>query len=134
MNALPKPAPALRSADWLQYVRSLPCVVTGRHGCVAHHIVGGRYSTLKTSDFLAIPLADAEHKLLHDHGWRTWELAHGDQLHYSLRTLEQGIRDGVLCWAVKQPADLEFSARDLEQAIRDGALVLDRRAAKYIAG
>ena len=109
MNAAPnwKPAPALRSPEWLSYVRSLPSVQSGAYGCVAHHVVGGRFSTLKTSDFLAIPLTDAEHKILHDKGWRAWEALHGSQREHAADVLLQGITDGVL--------------------------TLDKRAARYIA-
>ena len=110
MNAAPnwRPAPALRDDAYLAYVRSLPSVQSGLMGCVAHHAIGGRYSTLKTSDYFAIPLTDAEHKVLHDKGWRAWEELHGSQM--------------------------EHAARIMEQAIRDGVLVLDKRAAKYIGG
>lgn len=103
----PKPPPALRSPEYLAWVRSQPSVESGHYGCVAHHCIGGgRCSTLKTSDYFAIPLTDLEHKALHDHGWRAWEEKNGSQL--------------------------EHAARVMEQAIREGVLVLDKRAAKYI--
>lgn len=103
-----KPAPALRSPEYLAWVRTLPSVQSGQLGCVAHHIIGnGRLSTLKTSDFLAIPLTDAEHRVLHDYGWREWESLYGSQK--------------------------EHAADVLMQAIADGVLVLDKRAARFIA-
>ena len=138
MNAAPnwKPCKALRSPEWLQYVRSLPSVVSGMRGCVAHHLIGnGRLSNLKTSDYLAFPLTDEEHRGLHDKGWTVWELKHGPQLFHSYETLRQGIRDGVLVWregGLTQRADMD--AMELEAAIRAGDLVLDKRAAKYIGG
>ncbi len=102
-----KPAPALRSAEYLAWVRAQPSVESGHYGCCAHHVIGGRYSTLKTDDFLAIPLTDAEHKRLHDEGWRRWEERCGSQREHA--------------------ADL------LVQAIREGVLVVDKKAARYIA-
>ena len=110
MSAAPnwKPAPAERCDDYLAYVRSLPSVESGQLGCVAHHAIGNRYSTLKTSDYFTIPLTDAEHKILHDKAWRAWEELHGSQR--------------------------EHAADVLLQAIRDGVLVFDKRAAKYIGG
>ena len=102
-----KPPAALRSPEYLAWVRSQPSVESGHYGCVAHHPVGhGRLSTLKVSDYFAIPLTDAEHKRLHDEGWRRWEERCGSQM--------------------------EHAARVLEQAIREGVLVLDKKAARYI--
>jgi hypothetical protein len=89
-------SPPLRCPEYLAWVRSQPCVITGHYGCVAHHVVGGRCSTQKTSDYLAIPLTDAEHKRLHDGGWRTWEEMHGPQRDYSLQLIERALRDGIL--------------------------------------
>lgn len=138
MSALPnwKPEPALRSEPWLKYVRSLESCQSGKRPCVAHHPVGhGRLSTLKVSDYFAIPLTGSEHNDLHSKGkgWTDWEAEHGDQYEHARRTIEQGITDGVLNWP-KGGRRHGLTARELEQAIRDGVLVLDKRAAKYIAG
>jgi len=93
----PKPPPALRSADYLAWVRCQPSVESGKYGCVAHHVIGnGRCSTLKTSDYFAIPLTDEEHRRLHDHGWRAWEERNGSQMEHAARVMEQAIREGVL--------------------------------------
>ena len=135
MNAAPnwKPAPALRSPEWLAYVRSLPSVQSGSYGCIAHHTIGhGRLSTLKTSDFFAIPLTDAEHKALHDGGWLAWEADHGDQYDHALTALRQGITDGVLNWKVR-PIWEDMTAQQIEAEIQLGYLILDKRAARYIA-
>jgi len=104
-----KPPPALRDELYLKWVRAQPSVESGQYGCIAHHLIGGgRFSTLKTSDYLAIPLTDAEHRVLHDKGWRAWEALHGSQK--------------------------EHAADVLLQAIIEGVLVLDKRAAKFIGG
>lgn len=137
MNAAPnwKPAPALRSPEWLSYVRSLPSVESGQMGCVAHHAIGGRYSTLKTSDYFAIPLTDAEHKRLHDWGWAEWESKHGNQMAHAEAVMKRAIEAGVLVW--KPDANLMHwadTAQEIERAIQEGQLVFDKRAAKFIAG
>lgn len=132
----PKPAKALRSEAWLAYVRSLRSVQSGKRVCVAHHLIGnGRLSNLKTSDFFAIPLTDAEHKVLHDGGWQEWERNHGPQFDHAFNVLQQGIENGVLAW--KPTANLRHwadTAQEIERAIREGELVFDKRAAKYAYG
>jgi hypothetical protein len=86
-----------RGDAYLAWVRAQPSVESGSIGCVAHHIVGhGRCSTSKSSDFLAIPLTDAEHKRLHDQGWREWEARCGSQLEHAARLLDQAIAAGIL--------------------------------------
>lgn len=89
--------PQNRCEEYLVWVRAQPSVLSGHMGCLAHHIIGhNRCSSIKTSDFLAIPLTDAEHKRLHDHGWREWEAEHGSQLEYSARTMDRAISEGIL--------------------------------------
>lgn len=138
-----KPLPALRSELWLAYVRSLKSVQGKKRICVAHHPVGnGRLSTLKVSDFFTIPLTDAEHRYLHDHGWLHWESKEGPQpkktrktqYDHARDTLQQGIRDGVLVWQSGATVRSDMDAHELEDAIRRGELMLDKRACKYIGG
>lgn len=127
-----KPAPALRSEPWLAYVRTLPSVESGHVGCVAHHSIGsGRCSTLKTSDYFAIPLTDAEHKKLHHWGWAEWERKNGNQLGHAFMVLEKAIIAGVLVW--KPDANLRHwadTAQEIERAIREGELVFCKKAAR----
>lgn len=93
MNPLPF---AFDCPEWLAYVRSLPSVESGHLGCVAHHTIGhGRLGNRKCTDFLALPLTDAEHKRLHD-GWRTWEALHGSQLEHAGLILAQACNDRLL--------------------------------------
>lgn len=88
---------ANRSEAYLAWVRRQPSVESGSYGCVAHHIVGhGRCGTVKSDDFLALPLTDSEHKRLHDHGWREWEDRNGSQLEHAARMLVKAISEGVL--------------------------------------
>ena len=85
-----------RCDDYLAWIRSQPSVQSGEMGCVAHHPVGNRCSTVKVSDFLAIPLTDAEHRRLHDRGWREWEAEHGNQYEHAARMMDRAISEGIL--------------------------------------
>lgn len=86
---------AARDRAYLDWVRGQPCVVTGMYGVEAHHVIGhGRCGTVKTSDYLAIPLTREMHRRLHDKGWRAWEAEHGSQLEHAARTLERAVAEG----------------------------------------
>lgn len=88
---------ANRCDEYLAWIRSQPSVESGRMGCVSHHMIGhGRCGTAKTSDFLAIPLTDDEHRRLHDHGWKAWEERNGSQLEHAARMLDRAISQGIL--------------------------------------
>ena len=104
---LNQPLPKL-APEYLDWVRSLPSAASGMIGCVAHHRIGGRLSQRKTSDFEAIPLTDSEHLALH-RGLAAFEDAHG-----------------VTEW--------EMVAKTLLEAVRAGVLVLDKGAARELAG
>lgn len=86
----------VESKAYLEWVRSLPCVVTGMVGCDAHHTIGYRLSTQKHSDLFAFPLQAVEHRRLHDHGWHEWERCHGSQWLHVARTLELAAGLGIL--------------------------------------
>lgn len=96
MTAIPKPAKAQREPLYLQWIRSQLCVITGQAGCVAHHRIGNRHGTAKTSDYEALPLIDAEHKRLHDGGWREWERQNGTQWLYVTRMQDAAILRGLI--------------------------------------
>lgn len=86
-----------RSEAYLAWIRRQPSIESGAYGCVAHHPVGhGRYGTSKCDDYLCLPLTDAEHKRLHDQGWREWEERNGSQLEHAARMLVKAISEGVL--------------------------------------
>lgn len=94
--------------EYLKFVRSLPSAASGLMGCVAHHRIGMRLCQRKTSDFEAMPLTDAEHRLLHA----------------SMSDFEQ---------TYGKTEDAMVKATLLE-AIRVGVLVLDAKAAREIGG
>ena len=81
-----------RDSEYLKWVREQPSVISGKTGCVAHHPIGQRFSQQKCSDYLAIPLTDAEHKKLHE-SWPDWEAKHGSQWMFAARTMLRAIDD-----------------------------------------
>lgn len=84
---------AERDPKYLEFVRSLPCCVSGVYEVEAHHIVGHGESVMgsKCSDYYTIPLSRELHAELHQHGYRTWEDQHGSQIMYVMRTQRQWI-------------------------------------------
>ena len=112
--------PVVRDLKYLAWVRSQPSCISGKSPCVAHHIIGQRWSQAKSSDTLAIPLTDAEHKKLHE-SWTDWEAMHGSQWMHAARTLNRAIAGGY------QFAAYEASPRKLRaQPSRGTALTTSK--------
>lgn len=92
------------SRKYLEYVRTLPCCVTGYagEGVQAHHIKGYRWLTgssmaKKSSDLTCIPLRHDLHNELHNIGWRSFEEKHNmTQLEAMVETILQAEKDGIL--------------------------------------
>lgn len=87
-------------SDYTDFVRTLPCTVTGYIGeeTDPHHIKGYAYLTnaggsKKGTDLLCIPLRNKYHRELHDNGWQTFEKK------YNINQLEEAV--GVLLIAEK---------------------------------
>jgi hypothetical protein len=86
------------------YVRSLPCCVTGTIGdCVSpHHIIGnswltGKAMSKKAPDSTCIPLRQDIHQELHDMGWRSFENKYNIcQLEMMIKTILQAEKDGIV--------------------------------------
>lgn len=92
----------IESESYLSWVRTRPCVITGRPA-TAHHMVGHglKPNGGKTSDILAFPLCEEYHlpdypNGLHHMGHKRWEMIHGDQRIYVMQTLVEAIYCGVL--------------------------------------
>lgn len=86
------------SANYLAFVRQLPCVVTGQtEGIEAHHVVGHGLSVMgsKTHDLMTFPLCHQAHMELHNNGWQRWEQNHGSQLDHVAMTLNKAAGLGV---------------------------------------
>lgn len=94
--------PEWRSEKYLNFVRSLPSVISGRTPCVAHHLVGHGLKGKggKVSDMLTFPLVEDEHTraagALHVLGSAAWEDRHDDQRIYVLQTIVEALHRGVL--------------------------------------
>jgi len=90
----------LREKDqaYLDWVKTLPSVVSGRPADDPHHLIGhGTGGTgTKVSDYFTFPLTRTEHDELHNHGWREWEERHGSQWGFVAATLLRAIREGIL--------------------------------------
>lgn len=93
MLHIPRPKmPRWESANYLAFVRQLPCVVTGQtDGVEAHHVIGHGLSVMgsKAHDLMTFPLCHQVHMELHNHGWQRWEEAHGSQLEHVVMTLNK---------------------------------------------
>jgi archaellum component FlaC len=62
-----------RSEEYLKFVRGFPCAITGEYPVEAHHALGMKGTSKKSSDFSAIPLSSDLHKELHDLGHETFQ-------------------------------------------------------------
>ncbi|HAS6161638.1 TPA: DUF968 domain-containing protein [Vibrio vulnificus] len=87
-----------QSESYLKFVRSLPCVITGKtEGVVAHHLIGhgeGKMGS-KTHDLFTMPLTADEHRRFHDDS-KGWEAQHGSQLFYVKQTIKRALELGAL--------------------------------------
>ncbi len=87
-----------RNKKYLEWIRSLPCCVTGRtDNVIAHHAINcglGGSTGGKASDLLAMPLNTEVHAELH-HDPLEFESMH-DQKKLALQTIEKAVNAGVL--------------------------------------
>ncbi len=65
-----------RSQEYLRFVRTLPCAVTGKTPSDPHHTLV-RGMGIKGSDFSCIPLCREAHTYLHDHGLDEFQRYYG---------------------------------------------------------
>lgn len=87
-----------RNREYLDWVKTLPCVVTEQPADDPHHLIGhgqGGMGT-KAPDLFAIPMTRTEHTKLHDMGYQSWEEQHGSQWFYVAKTIERAVFEGVL--------------------------------------
>lgn len=134
----------LRSEPYLAWVRTLPSVVSGQSGCVAHHLTGyGSRGSTKVHDFWTIPLTGNEHNLgvgsLHS-GVETWEAKHGSQWKHVADVLYQAIKErlfvpqnsfgfGDVLLAAKDEGD-EVFCMVMVELIESGRYILDKKTAQ----
>lgn len=86
------------SEKYLKFVRSLPCVITGRtEGVVAHHLIGhgeGKMAA-KAHDLFTFPMTAEEHRKFHDDP-KGWEAQHDSQLFYVKQTIKKALELGAI--------------------------------------
>lgn len=100
MSAIPK-FEHWRSRDWLDWVKTLPSVVSGRPADDPHHIKGyshitGSGGSMKGDDLFVIPLTRDEHTMFDHLGWKTWEEKYGSQLEHWARMVRLAVKLGKL--------------------------------------
>ena len=91
-------------SKYRDYVRSLPCCVTGYIGdkVSPHHVVGyswltGKCVSKKGSDLTCIPIRQDLHNELHNNGWASFEKKYNiSQLEIMIATILQAEKDGVI--------------------------------------
>lgn len=80
----------IKDEDYLKFVRSLSCVITGYQGdCIhPHHLIGHNQGGMgtKSSDYYAFPLRSDIHQELHNQGWRAFEEKYGSQWQFAAET------------------------------------------------
>jgi len=87
-----------RNRKYLQWVKSLPSVVSRIPADDAHHLIGHGQGGMGTrvSDYWTFPLTRQEHDELHRQGWKAWEEIHGSQWRFVSMTLLRAIDEGKL--------------------------------------
>lgn len=81
-----------RSDKYLEWIKTLPCVVSGQPATDCHHLKKpGLGGGMKCSDLFTIPLIRFYHTKFHTIGWKSWEEDHGDQWEHAARTLAMAV-------------------------------------------
>ncbi len=90
------------SEKYLKFVRSLPCVVTGKSSndydqVVPHHLIGYGEGKMggKAHDVFTFPISIDEHRKLHDNVTE-WEERNGSQLYHVKETIKKAFNLGAL--------------------------------------
>lgn len=91
-------------SKYTNYVRSLPCCVSGYVGeeVDPHHVKGyawltGAGGSKKGHDLTCIPLRHSLHVELHNTGWQTFEDKHNfSQLEAMVKTILNAEKEGIL--------------------------------------
>lgn len=67
----------------LSWIQGQPSILSGKLGCVNVHVRGGGAGRKSDAKWI-VPLTEAEHHELHQHGQKTFEAAHQiDLLHWA---------------------------------------------------
>jgi len=89
-----------RSKKYMEYVRGLPCSITGVTGQTdPHHAKGYGFGGMscKPSDFFIMPLKHDLHQMLHAQGHSWFEdMYNKRQIDCVVKTLRKALQDGVI--------------------------------------
>ena len=87
-----------RNRKYLDWVKTLPSVISQRPADDAHHLIGNGYSAMgtKVTDIWTFPLTRDEHTELHNIGWKAWEEKYGSQWKHVAETIHLAMIEGVL--------------------------------------
>lgn len=87
-----------RCQGYTDWVKTLPCIVSGHPADDPHHLVGHKQGAMasKVSDLWTMPMTRQEHGKFHDMGWQSWEKQYGSQWMHVCRTIERAVKEGVL--------------------------------------
>ncbi len=91
----------LRSKKYIDFVKSLNCVISGQAAQAPHHLIGrgqGGMGT-KSSDLFAFPLVNHYHvgdQGIHKIGYSEWESIYGSQWLYVVSTLKRAITSNII--------------------------------------
>ena len=82
-----------RSKKYREWIKALPCCVTGNQADDPHHISGFGLSGMgmTPSDYFAIPLCRRLHTDLHSQGIDRWHDLYGSQAYFLADTLQLAI-------------------------------------------
>lgn len=91
-----------QSEAYLKFVRSLPCIITGRKASdtdpvVAHHLIGHGEGKMggKAHDLFTMPMLASEHQRFH-HDPKAWEQQYGSQLQHVKATIKKALDMGAV--------------------------------------
>jgi hypothetical protein len=93
-RSMGKADPRWRSARYLKFVRSLPCVLTGMPADEAHHLIGvGGLGGMgiKAPDWAVMPVTTAAHREIHENP-ELWP----EQWRWVAETMGKAVEAGVL--------------------------------------
>jgi hypothetical protein len=98
-----------RSDDYLKFIRSRPCCVTGSElMIVAHHVrvYGGGGMGIKVPDYMCVPLDSLQHQMLHSMGEKTfWEKHETNPSHVIKAMISMYMFQRAMYLVVENPDD-----------------------------
>ena len=89
-----------RCKKYRDFVKSLPCVISGMDEVIYHHMKGhGQGGSTKASDLFTFPLIDLYHtgdKGIHRLGYPDWEEEYGNQWLFVIDTINKAIESNIV--------------------------------------